>query len=167
MLRPLNGVFGVSGDSIEFGNPACDSQSCSIYADPHISGCDNVDDVGPASLSRKLSLRSAHSTLRSRGMSFSKRPMDIKAYDAGDFWLVRSSPIEIQGRFRLSAEFVPGRAAFGAIAVGGPFLNGSVLIVRPMDGVVTLDGQSLEMRDSVNLESIKSADGHMSISQRP
>jgi len=66
--------------------------------------------------------------------------MDVNAYESGDFWLVKSIPIHIQGRFRLAQEFLPDNAAIGAVAVGGPFLGGHKFTIEPLDGDVTMDG---------------------------
>merc|ERR1719424_957672 len=88
----------------------CAVQSCEVWAETH-AGKGKVD------LSSKVGM-----------YTFDRRPVDVNSYDAGDFWLVKSEPVHIQGRFRLSGEFVPDRAAIGAVAVGGPFLEGHKFI---------------------------------------
>lgn len=123
--------------------PECDG-SCEVYGDPHISGFDNLEDAGPSTLMRSISLASWQATTHSRGTTFDGRPMNVNAYEDGLVWLVRSSDIQIQGRFIYSAEFTPDRSALGALAVGGSFMNGSALIVEPLDGHVTWDGRSLD-----------------------
>jgi len=65
----------------------------------------------------------------------------LNAYDTGDFWLVKSDPVHIQGRFRLSGEFIPDKAAIGAVAIGGPFMKGHKLVVEPLDGTISFDGK--------------------------
>jgi hypothetical protein len=41
--------------------------------------------------------------------------------------------VHIQGRFPFSHESAPDGAAIGAVAVGGPFLGGRVLLVEPFN----------------------------------
>jgi len=91
-------------------------------------------------------------TTKTGSWSFDGRPVDVNAYDTGDFWLVKSEPVQIQARFRLSGEFVPDRAAIGAVAVGGPFLKGHSFIVEPLDGKVTFDGKETAKGRSVHSE---------------
>ena len=112
----------------------CTDASCQAYADPHVRGFDNENNVGPASLSL-LSQRS----LISRFVG--KRPEDLNLNQTGDFWFVKNDMVHIQGRFAFSQEFAPDGAAIGAVAVGGPFLGGSVLLVEPLNGGVEWNGE--------------------------
>lgn len=122
---------------------SCATQACVVYADPHVSGFDNTDNQGPANLALIDWKGSGADQLSSRLHTFDMRPIDVDAYDTGDFWLVKSELVHIQARFRLSGEFVPDKAAVGAVAVGGPFLDGHTLVVEPLDGLVTFDGAEL------------------------
>jgi len=62
-------------------------------------------------------------------------------YDEGDVWLVKSAQVSIQARYK-ATPFTNGLAATNAIAVGGPFLEGHVLKVGPMEnGQITWDNQ--------------------------
>jgi hypothetical protein len=88
------------------------------------------------------------------------RPIDVNSYDTGDFWLLRNDQVRIQGRFVLSKEFVPDRAAVGAVAVGGPFLDGKLLKVGT-DKDVTWDGHPVDSLSDVELTK-----GRASISSR-
>jgi hypothetical protein len=110
-----------------------------------VSGFDNSDNQGPAYLALIDGKESGEGEeqITSRVHTFDKRPVDVNALDTGDFWLVKSDSVHIQARFRLSGEFIPDRAAIGALAVGGPFLKGHTLLVEPLDGLVTLDGAEL------------------------
>jgi len=78
-------------------------------------------------------------SFRTRLRTFDQRPVDVNALDAGDFWLVKNPAVFIQGRFRLAQEFLPDNAAIGAIAVGGPFLDGDRIVVEPLDGHLLLN----------------------------
>jgi hypothetical protein len=121
----------------------CTDASCQAYADPHVSGFDNENNVGPASLSL-LSQRS----LISRFVG--KRPEDLNLNQTGDFWFVKNDMVHIQGRFAFSQEFAPDGAAIGAVAVGGPFLGGSVLLVEPLNGGVEWNGERVSCDEATS-----------------
>jgi len=60
-------------------------------------------------------------------------------YMEGEFWIVRSAEVWIQGRY-LATPFTHGLAATHSIAIGGPFLSGRTLQVGPMEnGQITFD----------------------------
>jgi hypothetical protein len=61
----------------------------------------------------------------------------------GDFWFVKNDWVHVQGRFPFSHEFAPDGAAIGAVAVGGPFLGGRVLLVEPLNGGMDWNGASV------------------------
>merc|ERR1719436_848779 len=62
-------------------------------------------------------------------------------FDEGEYWVVKSPTVHIQGRF-LATPFTNGLAATHQIAVGGPFMLGHKIVVGPMDnGQITMDGQ--------------------------
>jgi len=64
-------------------------------------------------------------------------------YDEGEFWVVKSPVVSIQGRY-LATPFTNGLSATHQIAVGGPFLNGRRIVVGPMEnGQITMDGQPI------------------------
>lgn len=54
-------------------------------------------------------------------------------YSEGEFWIVKSDTVKIQGRY-LSTPFTRGLSAMHQLAVGGPFMQGHKLTVGPMDG---------------------------------
>jgi len=87
---------------------------CILWGDPHII---SFDQVG---------------TDKNQALSF---------YGDGDFWLVKSTTVHIQGRFE-GTKYTEGLAATNQIVVGGPFLNGHKIEVGTRDsGVLTVDGQ--------------------------
>jgi len=62
-------------------------------------------------------------------------------YEEGEFWLVRSKMVAIQGRY-LATQFTNGLSATNAIAVGGPFLLGHTVVVGPLNGgQILFDGE--------------------------
>jgi len=76
------------------------------------------------------------------------RPIDVNLYGTGDFWLVKGDLLQVQGRFVLSGEFKPDRAAVGAVAVSGASLDGKQLRIGA-GGAVTWDGVALKQDDRV------------------
>jgi hypothetical protein len=87
---------------------------CTLWGDPHIIAFDQV------------------STDKNQASSF---------YGDGDFWLVKSETVHIQGRFE-GTRYTEGLAATNQIVVGGPFLHGHKIEVGTRDsGVLTVDGQ--------------------------
>jgi hypothetical protein len=62
-------------------------------------------------------------------------------YGEGIKWIVKSSDVYVQGRYK-ATPFTNGLAATDSIAVGGPFMQGHVLKVGPMEtGQITFDDQ--------------------------
>merc|ERR1740120_678722 len=87
---------------------------CTLWGDPHVIAFDQVG------------------TDKNQASSF---------YGDGDFWLVKSDTVHIQGRFE-GTRYTEGLAATNQIAVGGPFLHGHKIEVGTRDsGVLTVDGQ--------------------------
>jgi len=87
---------------------------CTLWGDPHVV---SFDQVG---------------TDKSQASSF---------YGDGDFWVVKSDSVHIQGRFE-GTKYTEGLAATNQIVVGGPFLQGHKIEVGTRDsGVLTVDGQ--------------------------
>jgi hypothetical protein len=87
-----------------------------------VGGFDNQNNAGPASLSLSQILRVV-----------GNRPGDLSLNQTGDSWFVYCDLVHIQGRFPFSHEFAPDVAAIGAVAVGGPFLGGRMLLVEPFN----------------------------------
>jgi len=64
-------------------------------------------------------------------------------YTPGEYWIVKSTTVFIQGQYG-ALPMTNGLGVVKAIAVGGPFLDGKVLLVRTMEAgsnMVTYDGQ--------------------------
>jgi len=53
-------------------------------------------------------------------------------FTSGDYWLVKSSYVHIQARYWIQNRW--GLSSTGAVAVGGPFLQGNRLIIEPKSG---------------------------------
>lgn len=99
--------------------PAAPEGSCMIWGDPHA----NVfDSTGP------------HDHI---GSSV------VNIFGHGDFWIVRSALISIQGRYEATQWTLNGQSATRALAIGGPFLNNHTLVIEPMDGQITWDGAAI------------------------
>eukprot|EP00403_Amphidinium_massartii_P034777 CAMPEP_0178448804 /NCGR_PEP_ID=MMETSP0689_2-20121128/42194_1 /TAXON_ID=160604 /ORGANISM="Amphidinium massartii, Strain CS-259" /LENGTH=419 /DNA_ID=CAMNT_0020074043 /DNA_START=97 /DNA_END=1356 /DNA_ORIENTATION=- len=103
----------------------CDENAgCVISGDPHITPFDERSASGLSLLSQEQAV----------GESIN----DI--YGPGDFWLVKSPQIAIQGRFR--EVHYPGakyqnRTYLTAVAVSGPNLRDHALIIKPRTGDIT------------------------------
>eukprot|EP00971_Amphidinium_carterae_P333042 6467535-Amphidinium_carterae.1 len=59
-------------------------------------------------------------------------------YKYGDYWVVKSTDVHIQGRYWSSK--YRGNSMTRALAVGGPFLKGNLLMIEPLDGTVEWNG---------------------------
>jgi len=94
--------------------PPAAPRMCTLWGDPHVI---TFDQVG---------------TDKSQATSF---------YGDGDFYVVKSSTVIIQGRFE-GTKYTEQLAATNQIVVGGPFLKGHKIEVGTRDsGVLTVDGQ--------------------------
>jgi len=103
----------------EHGGKGCPAKICTLWGDPHII---SFDQVG---------------TDKNQALSF---------YGDGDFWVVKSSTVHIQGRFE-GTKYTEGLAATNQIVVGGPFLHGHKIEVGTRDsGILTVDGQPVMPR---------------------
>merc|ERR1711948_100497 len=61
----------------------------------------------------------------------------------GDYWIVRSQEISIQGKYNATQWSIDGQSATRAIAIGGGFMKGHTLIIEAMDGQMTWDGEAI------------------------
>jgi hypothetical protein len=65
----------------------------------------------------------------------------VRILDHGDFWIVRSDCVGIQGRYAAGGPRGEAPAVIRALAVGGPFLQDHVLLIEPTG--VTWDGEQI------------------------
>jgi len=95
---------------------AAPAKTCLLWGDPHIISFDQVGDN------------------KDEALSF---------YGDGDYWLVKTSTVSIQGRFE-GTKYPEGLAATNQIVVGGAFLHNHKIEVGTRDsGVLTVDGQAV------------------------
>jgi hypothetical protein len=94
--------------------------SCTVWGDPHAVVFDSA--VGIAA--------SAASSL-------------VNIFGYGDFWIVKSPLVSIQGRYGPTEWTENGWSATLGLAIGGPFLQGHKLIVEPLNGQMTWDGEPI------------------------
>lgn len=114
-----------------------ETASCEIMGDPHVLGFDSRSE-GPASLSLgapTFQIVGSNSEA-TWSIGFDGNPI---YFSAGDVWLVKSDLLLIQGHYIRSTLSKTGGAMMGAIALGGPILDGQVLLVEPRSGTVTLN----------------------------
>lgn len=112
---------------------SCEVASCQVYNDPHVSGFDNAEDEGPASLKDAM-------VLQSKSLGFDGHPL---YFGSGDVWLVKSDLVKIQGHYVNSTLFKTGGAVVGAVAIGGAILDGKILLVEPRTGNVRFNGENV------------------------
>jgi hypothetical protein len=94
----------------------CPPKTCTLWGDPHVITFDQVGDD------------------KNQAVSF---------YGDGDFWVVRSSQVSIQGRFE-GTKYTERLAATNQIVVSGAFIHGHKIEVGTQDsGIVTVDGASM------------------------
>merc|ERR1719382_598459 len=92
----------------------CVAKLCTLWGDPHVI---SFDQVG---------------TDKNQAVSF---------YGDGDFWIVKSSTVSIQGRFE-GTKYTEGLAATNQIVVSGSFVKNHKIEVGTLDsGILTVDGQ--------------------------
>lgn len=92
------------------------SKVCTLWGDPHIIVFDQVGED------------------KEKALSF---------YGDGDYWLVKSSAVHIQGRFE-GTKYTERLAATNQIVVGGPFLKGHKVEVGTREsGILAVDGQPI------------------------
>lgn len=138
---------GTGGRNFFFtGSAGCSVKECMVYQDPHIDGFDNPGS-GPfmtrVSSFDHVHRRSKHIQSSLADVHQAPPSIDINEYERGDFWLVKSSKVNIQGRYDVSAEFGSGRSGLAALAVGGPVLSGKTIIIEPKVGSIRIDGKTI------------------------
>jgi len=64
-------------------------------------------------------------------------------YGDGEFWIVKSQRVKIQGRY-MGTDYTDGLAATNKVAVGGDFLQGHIIEVANLDdGGILVDGEAV------------------------
>jgi len=109
----------------------CEDGTCTIADDPHI----NVFD------GKQISLLQGHGKLDTGAVQMLKR--FIKDGETGDMWVVKSDKVSIQARYARDDSLAEENLFVRSIAVGGRFMNGSKLIIGPLDGWVSYNGQPI------------------------
>jgi len=116
-------------------NKGCAKKTCTLWGDPHIISFDQVGDI------------------KGEALSF---------YGDGDFWVVKSPAVSIQGRFE-GTKYTEGLAATNQIVVSGTFLNGHKIEVgTKKSGIVTVDGQAV-FASFPAVAPYKAADGSFTV----
>jgi len=93
--------------------------TCTIWGDPHIDVFDS-------------------------GIVGREKVAPVGIYNSGDYWLVKSDSVMIQGRYGTTQFTERGMSAMLALAVSGPFLKNHTLIIQQIDdGHVLFDGEPI------------------------
>jgi len=112
-------------------SPKCTSGDCVIWGDPHVLTFD---------AHREFTL--LHPNPRAFFQMRSNRRNDVvNVLEEGQFWLVKSDDVHIQGRYNKRPH--QNTTVLGGLAVGGPFLKGNTFIVRPLVGKITWNGEEI------------------------
>lgn len=112
--------------------PPCDitTGTCSVSEDPHV----NVFDGAEVSLLQDYT-----------------ETNDMQEH--GDKWLVKSSLISIQAQYR-GDDQLPARSVFArAVAVGGAFLKGNVIVIGSLEDQITWNGGAILEEQSSMFEA--------------
>lgn len=119
----------------------CSGATCSVYEDPHVEVFDGV----------QISLIAA---------------TDHSTGECGDKWLVRSDRISIQARY-LEDKALPERNVFvRAIAVGGAFLEGNIVILGSLVDEVTWNGKPILEEEDSEFSFVSSGDRALLVKAR-
>ena len=102
-----------------------DVGTCTIVDDPHIT----VFDKAQVSLLSVGHTRDDHSLKED--------------YRFGDIWLVKNPLVSIQAQYLPDEALSEKNLYVKAVAVGGPFVRGSKLIIGALDDAVTWDGAAI------------------------
>ncbi|CAJ1442891.1 unnamed protein product [Effrenium voratum] len=92
--------------------------TCTIWGDPHIDPFDN-------------------------GIFGQEKVASLAMLQSGDYWLVKNEKIQIQGRYGTTIFTPSNQSALLALALGGPWLNNNTLIIEPVDGKITWNGEEI------------------------
>lgn len=92
--------------------------SCTVWGDPHAIAFDS-----------------------SASQETGAAPSIVNVFGHGDMWMVKSPLVSIQGRYGPTQWTENGLSATLAVAVGGVFLQGHVLVIEPQKGQITWDGE--------------------------
>jgi hypothetical protein len=89
---------------------------CVVWGDPHIITFDLNNK-------RRHEHPNREAFFRTRNWKLD----ELNLYEEGNFWLVKSEQVYIQGKYVKNATH-PEFTSLGALAVGGPFLKGSTMV---------------------------------------
>jgi len=111
---------------------------CSVFEDPHITVFDgkriSLAQFGQEMHSKMVEAQQLQSTEGS-GVTIKERS------GGGDKWFVKNEKVSIQARYKTDDKDAPEENLFvRSVAVGGDFMNGSILLVEPLNGNITFNG---------------------------
>jgi hypothetical protein len=112
-------------------DPDCNTATCTVMADPHITVFDGAQ-VSLMSLASGLKVHEVGAVTTS-----------LTDYGAGDFWLVSSEQVRIQAHYMPDESLAAKNQFVNAVAVSGPFLQKKIIMIGGLDGKVTLDGREI------------------------
>lgn len=96
-------------------NAVCDV--CTLFGDPHVFTFD--------SMGGDISSKASRAKLYKKNFNF---------YAYGNYWLVKSPAVWVQGHYQSTLTQKPGKAGLTKVAVGGPFLLGNSIMIEGTAG---------------------------------
>jgi hypothetical protein len=117
----------------------CNSATCSIMGDPHITVFDGAQVSLMSSQARLHTMDAEAEAADETSEVFES----LSEYGAGEFWLVSSEQVRIQAHYMPDETLAAKNLFVSAVAVGGPFLRNKTVIIGALDGAVTYDGREI------------------------
>jgi len=112
-------TFTVTNTSVTSTTTTLERGNCEVFGDPHVIGFDKGSSFIAAE-----AVKAQHPLLNAK---------DAEKNAVGDFWLVKSELILIQGRYEVVKTSHRGGSFMTRLAVGGPILGNNTLIVGSKD----------------------------------
>lgn len=109
--------------------------TCTVWGDAHVSVFDHAESSWAGFFSW-----------------FLRRPSGDALFNTteeGDFWLVKSDEVHIQGRYKVDASSNYSETRLKSIAVGGPFLQNNALVIGTAGKNILWNGEEvMELNDA-------------------
>jgi hypothetical protein len=93
----------------------CPTATCEVFGDPHIQVFDKPAETMFLQLNTE-----------------DRQPGEVGAFETGDFWLVKSDLLQIQGRYSTVKQRDSSKPFMTGVAIGGSFLQGNKLLIETM-----------------------------------
>jgi hypothetical protein len=92
----------------------------------------------------------------------SSKGENVDELSSGDKWLIKSKSVSIQARYAADERLKQKNMFVRAVAVGGPFLRGNVLVVGSLEDNVTWNGEPI-LKEAGGSSFFSVEDGNLSV----